>query len=503
MVEQAGKQQHHKGENGRLGFMVQVGLLAGPFLTMVDSSIVNVALPDISDTLHSSTATVQWVASAYLLVLAMALTGTAYLAKRFGTKPVYIASLVGFTVTSGLCAITPSIGLLIGARIVQGLFAGPLVPLAMNMLFGKGDTQKQISAAAGMILFLAPAVGPSLGGVLIHWAGWHLIFLVNVPVGIFAVFGASRIPLTIAPGKVGHAHFDVPGLIMLALGLAGLTYGTTNGPQVGWFSSSAWPYWAIGVVLLITYVAWALRRKHPIVDIGLARRPQEGLGLALTALVAIVTFAVILLAPIFMQEIQGKSALVAGLALLPQGLITGIGTVLGNKLPARWGVRWTAMIGMLILTLSTVGLVAVKATSSIWLVAIILVGRGFAIGLVIQPLLNRLLQSLPANKVPDGSTFFNVVQRIGGTLGIALVITFFQEREHLHVATLLRHLGLPLNTSASGAHASLSGLPASVQNGLATAETVGFHDAIWLVVGVSALGFLMTFFLRSDTIRSE
>ncbi|HKI57914.1 MAG TPA: MFS transporter, partial [Trueperaceae bacterium] len=137
--------------------MAMIGILAGPFMTMIDSSIVNIALPDMARELHGSLGNVQWVVSAYLLALAVALTGTAYLAKRFGTHRIYLLSLAGFTVTSALCAFAPSLPLLIGARILQGVFGAPLIPLAMNMLFG-GGVVKQMPAAAGMMLFLAPAI---------------------------------------------------------------------------------------------------------------------------------------------------------------------------------------------------------------------------------------------------------------------------------------------------------------------------------------------------------
>jgi MFS family permease len=166
----------------RLGVLVQTGLLAGPFMSMIDSSVVNVALPDIAKALHSTLATVQWVASAYLLALGMALTGTAYLAKRFGTKQVYLVSLIGFTVSSVLCAVAPSVCTLIAARVVQGVFGAALVPLAMNMLFGKAKAGNQVSAAAGMILFACDRAisrrrSRSLGGLANDFPGqcscWH------------------------------------------------------------------------------------------------------------------------------------------------------------------------------------------------------------------------------------------------------------------------------------------------------------------------------------------
>ncbi|MEJ2667840.1 MAG: DHA2 family efflux MFS transporter permease subunit [Deinococcales bacterium] len=478
-----------------LGVMAMIGILAGPFMTMIDSSIVNIALPDMARELHGSLANVQWVVSAYLLALAVALTGTAYLAKRFGTHRIYLMSLAGFTVTSALCAFAPSLPLLIGARVLQGVFGAPLIPLAMNLLFG-GGAVKQMPAAAGMMLFLAPAIGPTLGGVLVHGAGWPSIFLVNVPVGIIAYLGARRLPEGLSRDAVGPTHFDATGFVLLGAGLALAIYGASQGPQAGWLAASAWPYWAAGLLILAAYLPWALRHQAPIVDLALLRRLQPALALSLSALVAVVTFVMIVLVPVYMQQIQGASALAAGLALLPQGLLTGVGTVLGNSLPGRLGIRLTTFTGMLVLTLSTVAMFLVVATTPAWEIGLLLSGRGFAIGLVIQPLLNDLLGGLPSERVPDATTFFNVVQRVGGTLGIALLATYFQERERVHVVALFHTLGLPAALLRAGNQASLAQLPPALRARLAAAATTGFHDVIVLVTVISALGLLMALLIR-------
>ncbi len=482
--------------DARLGVLAMVGILAGPFMTMIDSSIVNIALPDIAGELQASLGSVQWVVSAYLLALAVALTGTAYLAKRFGTHRIYLLSLAGFTVTSALCAFAPSLPLLIGARILQGVFGAPLIPLAMNLLFG-GGALRQMPAAAGMMLFLAPAIGPTLGGVLVHSAGWPAIFLVNVPVGALAYAGARRLPATLAPAAAGPTHFDAPGFLMLGAGLALAVYGASQGPQAGWLAAASWPFWAVGLAILGAYLPWALGHREPIVDLDLMRQPQPALALTLSALVAVVTFVMIVLIPVYMQEIQGATALTAGLALLPQGLLTGVGTVLGNSLPRRWGVRATTALGMLLLTLSTLAMLLVVAGTPAWLVALLLCGRGFAIGLVIQPLLNDLIGGLPVERVPDGNTFFNVVQRVGGTVGIALLATYLQQRERFHVAQLLHSLGLPADLSGHHGAADLSQLPAAIRPRLAEAATRGFHDVIVLVTLISAAGLVLTLFVRT------
>jgi EmrB/QacA subfamily drug resistance transporter len=464
---------------------------------MLDSNIVTVALPDIALQLHSSLETAQWIVSGYLLALAAVLAASAYLARRFGTGRVYLASLLGFTLASTLCALAPTMGILIAARALQGALGAPLVPLAMGMLLGQGGAARQMSPAAGIVLFLAPAIGPTIGGLLLHLGGWPLIFLINVPLGLLGALSMWRFVRRTPVSHEIRTPFDVVGLLLLSGGLVLVIYGATQGAQFGWTTLSSLPYLVCGLCLLTLYVVWASRHAHPAVDLGVLRHPQPALAVGLSALVAIVLFVMVFLLPVFLESVQGYSPLVAGLALLPQGLVTGAGTVLGMRLAARRGTRMSAVLGMAILTVSTVALFAVQLATPVWITALILSGRGLALGLVIQPLLNTMMGSLPLEQIPDGNTLFNVAQRLGGSIGIPLLATFFAVRERARLHETLEALGLASRAQGLGGGTSMfAHLPASVQAHLAQAAVTGFHDTIWLLVVLSVLGLVLACFLR-------
>ena len=157
-------------------------------MSMIDSNVVNVALPVMMTDFHSPLASAQWVLSGYLLALGAVLVSSAFLSKRFGANRVYLVSILGFTGASGLCALSPNLEFLIFARVLQGALGALLVPLAMDMLLGKGSATRQISPVFGMMLFLAPALGPTLGGALISVAGWPSVFLINIPIGLVSAF---------------------------------------------------------------------------------------------------------------------------------------------------------------------------------------------------------------------------------------------------------------------------------------------------------------------------
>jgi EmrB/QacA subfamily drug resistance transporter len=411
---------------GRPGAVTQYALLAGPLLSMIDSSIVNVAAEPIARELHTSLGTVQWTVSGYLLALGTGLAGTAWLARRYGTRPVYRASLAAFTVASAMCALSPGIAALIGLRVLQGLVAAPLVPLAMSMMLGKSGSARSISPAAGILLFAAPAFGPTVGGALIGAAGWRLIFAVNVPFGLLACWAVKRLPPGVSAARSGErTEFDFFGLVMLAAGVTLVLLGTSQGGADGWSAAACWAPLAAGAALLAVYGQWAAGRPQPALDLSLAREPVGALSMGLCALAAVVTWAAVFLLPVFVQSVQGRSALAAGLALAPQGLITGLSTALGQRVLTRFTVRATVCLGFVVLGVASLGLLLVGAGTALWLISLILAARSASVGLVITPLLAALTGPLPPERMGDASTLFNVVERIAASFGIGLLASLY------------------------------------------------------------------------------
>lgn len=420
-------------EPPRLGPAVQYALLAGPLLSMLDSSIMNVAVEPIARSMHAALGTVQWAVSGYLLALGTGLAATAYLARRYGTLPVYLASLVGFTVASAACALAPDPGWLIGTRAMQGMLAAPLVPLAMSMLLGGSGSARSMSPAAGVMLFAAPALGPTAGGALIGAAGWRAIFAVNVPAGVLAVVSAWRIPANVAPGRSAQSRFDLPGLVLLGAGLCCLLYGVTKLP-----ADHAWPPVAAGAMLLGGYAWLATRPGRPVVlDMALAFRRVPALAMGLCALASVVTWAAVFVLPLFVQSAQGRGALAAGIAMAPQGVITGLSTALGPRL--RLNLRTVVCAGFAVLAAASLLLVVIEASTPLWVIAAILACRSASIGLVINPLLSAITSPLGADQMADASTLFNVWQRVAASFGIGLIAALYAGLARAHGAVIALH----------------------------------------------------------------
>ncbi|MBK4347447.1 DHA2 family efflux MFS transporter permease subunit [Lacisediminihabitans changchengi] len=405
-----------------IGAVARYGLLIGPLLSMIDSSIVNVAVPDIATELTAQLDEVQWVVSGYLLALGVSLALTAYLAKRYGVLRVYTVSMVLFVLASAACAVAPNIEFLIAFRAVQGFVGAPLVPLALSILLGKdGIGGGKVPISAALTLFLAPALGPTLGGLLIGAGGWRWIFIVNVPVGVIGLLLLLRVPTSVGALGSSSARFDPVGFVLLALGLTGALFGATEGTSEGWDSPVSWLPLGLGLALLVGYVFWALRRAHPAVDLQMMRHRNSAIALVLQVFCSVVAFGTVFLLPVFTQSVQGHSAFATGIALLPQGIVMGVATFFGQKLSVRVPLKILVVSGFAILAISSVFLITLEQDTPLWATALILSGRAIAIGLVTAPLLVAMLAPLPEDQLADGNTLFNITQRLGGSIGVSIL----------------------------------------------------------------------------------
>jgi MFS family permease len=335
-----------------------------------------------------------------------------------------------------------------------------------------------IPPVLGMMLFVAPALGPTIGGVFLHYFHWSSVFWINVPIGLLGFLFIWTVPEL--PEEAGDAsvRFDPIGLIMLSGGLTLSVFGSSKGPLYGWTSVHSWPYWVGGTVLLLLYVLWASKKKNPAVDLKLLRSGYTALSIVLCALTSVIMFSIIVIIPLFMENVQGKTPLIAGLTIFPQAIITGIGTVVGGKFSKRYGIRTSAVVGLTFLTIGSALLFLINEDTASWLIAILLLFRGLGIGLVIQQLLTAILMGLDAKDNTDATTLFNISERIGGAAGVALIITYLQTR---------------LQIRADQAKGAGGNIQEAVKHSLVS----GFHDTFFLLTIVSFVGLLTaTVFLR-------
>src|SRR5574340_1170143 len=296
-------------------------VVLGAIMSILDVTVVSVALPTFQAEFDTNYATVAWTMTGYTLALATVIPLTGWAADRFGTKRLYMSALVLFVAGSVLCSMAWDIGPLIAFRVLQGLGGGMLMPLGMTLMTRAAgpDRVGRLMAVLGIPMLLGPICGPILGGWLIETASWHWIFLINLPIGIVALIAAFVLLPTDSPSP--SESFDFVGMLLLSPGLALFLFGVSSIPEVGTLSSARVIIPAIvGLALIVVFVFHALRAVHPLIDLYLFRNRQLTIAVVTMAIFAVAFFGAGLLFPSYFLQVRGETTLAAGVLLAPQGI---------------------------------------------------------------------------------------------------------------------------------------------------------------------------------------
>jgi EmrB/QacA subfamily drug resistance transporter len=392
-------------------------------MTVIDMTIVNVALGRLSQDFHAPVASIQWVTTGYTLALATVIPITAWAVGRFGTKRAYMVSIGMFMLGSALAGLAWDTGSLIGFRALQGLGGGMITPVGMTIIIRAADPDRMGRAMSllGLPVLVGPLAGPILGGWLVDNASWRWIFFINIPIGALVLVLAASIFPRDTP-RPGH-HLDVPGLLMLSPGLATMIYGlATGGARSDFGSTEVLVSTGLGAVLVTAFVARALTARHPLIDLRLFRQRPFATAAGTLTLFTCAYFGSMLLLPLYYQLVRGQSATGSGLLGIPQALATGItmqiaGRMIDKVAPAK---LVSAGIG-----LASAGFLAfttqIRADTPYWVLMGALSVTGVGVGMTIMPAMTAATRGVSHEQVPVASTALNIVQQMSAAIGTALV----------------------------------------------------------------------------------
>jgi EmrB/QacA subfamily drug resistance transporter len=409
-------------------------VILGMIMSILDTTIVNVALRTLGHDLHSSIAQIQWVVTGYLLSLAAVIPVTGWAARRFGAKRVYMTSLVLFTAGSALCAVADSTTALVLFRVLQGVGGGMIMPVG-QLIMAQVAGPKRMGRVMGIVsmpAMLAPILGPVVGGAILENLHWSWIFLVNVPIGAIALALAWRMLPKTDSGAAGR--LDVVGLGLLSGGSTAVVYGLSElatHPSVT-APTVLWPTVA-GLALCAVFCWHALRIERPLLDIRLyANRVFAAASLTTFALGASL-FGAMILVPLYYQEVRHESVIVTGLLVGPQGLGMLLVMPLVGRLTERFGGGRISIVGVVILCVGTVPLAFVGASTSIVQISLVLLLRGVGIGFAFVPAMSAAFAAMRPEQLSDATPQLNVLQRVGGAIGVAVLAVVLQRGElHAH-----------------------------------------------------------------------
>jgi EmrB/QacA subfamily drug resistance transporter len=409
-----------------------VVLLTGAIPSLLDTSIVNVAVDTIGRDLHTTVPVIQWVITGYLLSFAMVIPLSGWALARFGGRAVWMSSLALFLAGSVACGAAWNIGSLIAFRVVQGIGGGMLTPLITTLLVqaaGSGQMGR-LMAAVSLPIVVVPIFGPVVAGLIISNISWRWIFYVNVPMCLAGLALAWRhLPASRPPGAA--SRLDLAGLALLPPALVALLYGLAEVSTDGGFGhGEVITALGIGVMLLAAYCVHALRTSAPpMVDLRLFRARTFTGATAMLFLAGLSIYGAMLLLPLYFQQVRGDSALTAGLLMVPQGLGSIAPRTLAGKLTDRIGPRPVVLAGISLAAIGTVPFALAGLHTNYWLLGAALVVRGAGLGLATIAVMAGAFQGLSRERVPHASSATRIVQFVGGSFGAAVLVAVILDRQ--------------------------------------------------------------------------
>jgi DHA2 family multidrug resistance protein len=491
-------------------------VMTGTIMAVLDSSIVNVALPDMSGSLGATIEQITWVVTGYILANVIIMPIIALLAARFGRKRVYMLSVLAFTGASMACGAARNLPLIVVFRIIQGLGGGVLITVSQAILRETFPAEEQGMAMGvyGMGVVLAPAIGPTLGGWLTDQYSWPWIFYVNVPIGIINLLLVSRFIhdppyLLREKGKI-----DWSGLALMTIGLGALQLMLEQGEREDWFASSF--IVALGVISaagLIFFIWRELATDRPAVDLRILRNSSFASATAIGGVLGMGLYGSLFLLPLFLQNLLGYSAMLSGLALMPRSLAMAVVMPIGGRFYNKLGPRFLVGLGLVVSAYSFWALGQLTTDMGFWDIFFPQMWQGVGFSLIFVALSTAALATIPRPRMTAATGLYNVVRQVFGSVGIAVAATQLTTHTVVYRAELLTHMGTTqLNaahqfiemTAAAMRHRGLDAL-AATQRALAIldlrvtrqAATLAYNHVFLLVTALFAISVPLVFLLRS------
>jgi EmrB/QacA subfamily drug resistance transporter len=491
-------------------------VILGVFMSILDQTIVNIAIPRLQTAFGADIHSVQWVLTAYILTQGVVTPTAAYFSDTFGIKRFYIFCLAAFTICSALCGLAWSLPVLILFRVLQGAGGAALFPMSITLLFREFPPHERGVAMGffGVPALLAPALGPTLGGYIVTFAGWQPIFYINVPIGIVAIILAMVLLREYRPE--GRTRFDFIGFFFAAIGLATMLYALSDASTDGWTSGTVLGFLLVGLIFLALFVTTEIiianRGGQPLLDLRLFANGPFRTAIIASVFVIFCLFSGLFLFTIYLQTIRGLSAFQTGLLLLPQALASMVSVIVGGRLVDRIGVRAVMIPGLLILAFATWQLTFLTTSSPYSWIQLIFILRGLALGLTIQPLTVAMMAEVRSRQLAQASSLNTVGRAVSSSLGIAVIATLVQTQTQVHFGHLAEQVTassrigqlLPQLQAYFVAHgASMQAARTAalqVIAGLLQSQSfvLALHDAFVLTIFVIVLAIIATLFVRGS-----
>ncbi|HEX6550231.1 MAG TPA: DHA2 family efflux MFS transporter permease subunit [Gammaproteobacteria bacterium] len=483
--------------------LITFAVMLGTFMQVLDTTIANVALPNMQGTLNASQDQIAWVLTSYIVGSAIMTPPTGWLAGRFGRKRIYLISMIGFVAASFLCGTATTLTEMVILRALQGLFGAAMVPISQAILLDSYPREKHAMAMAifGIGVILGPIIGPVLGAYLTEYYSWRWVFFINIPVGVLAVIMTTAYVHETVINKI--RGFDAWGFLFMSVAIGALQMMLDRGERQDWFSSAEIII-EFGLVLigLWLFFVHAWRREHPYIDLTLFRDRNYVLSNLLGFILFLCMYAIMSLIPPMVQNLLDYPVIVAGLVLMPRGVGTLISMMVLGRLSNRIKPRFAMTSGLLILAFSLYEMCHFDTQIDTWAITWTSFVQGIGIGLVMVPMFAAAFATLPAEQRTEGTGVFNLIRNIGGSFGISIVFTLLSRNTQINHQILGAHINPyspAMHLSPLSASMNLHNLhDLTLMNGLVTrqATMIGFNNDFKLMMIISLAAIPLVLLMR-------
>ena len=489
-------------------WIIMGAVMLGTLMQMIDTSIVNVAIPTMMGNLGATLDEIAWVSTGYMLAIIIMLPLTAWLSSVFGRRKYLAGSMAIFTIASLLCGLSQSIGFLVFSRILQGIGGAALVSTAQATMMEIFPPEQlaMVQSIYGLGVIVGPALGPTLGGWIVDNSNWHWIFYINLPIGIVATLFTWAFMHDSGYARKIQGKIDLIGIALMAIGLGSLQLLLENGQKDGWFDSNYISGLAVCAVLALGAFVWReLTIEHPVVNLRVLRHRGFAMGVIFGTMLGFALFGGMFILPVYLQQMQHYTALQTGLLMFPSAIATALIMPFTGRLLKIVSPRWLIACGVIGMTASMLMLCTLTADTGVNVLFWALIVRGIAMAGIWVPLTLATLAVLQGPEIADGSSLYNLTRQLGGSVGIAAMTTFLARRITFHRAVLIDHLtvyqvathqrlaGMQAMFMSKGASA-----PAAAKQAMALLEytvrgqaSILAYEDIFLVMGLIFLSTLV------------
>lgn len=461
-------------------------LFVGAFVSFLNNSLLNVALPSIMEDLNiKNYSTVQWLATGYMLISGVLIPATAFLITRFTNRNLFITSTAIFTLGTLMAAFAPNFGVLLAGRMVQAAGSSVMGPLLMNVMLVSFPREKRGTAMGvfGLVMITAPAIGPTLSGYIVEYYHWRLLFEMILPLAIISLILAIwKLDNVMEVNK--NASIDYLSVILSTFGFGGLLYGFSAASTDGWNDSIVLATLLVGGISLIIFIIRQLKMEQPLLDLRVYKYPMFALASVIAIVNSVAMFSGMILTPAYVQNVRGISPLDSGLMMLPGAIVMGIMSPITGKLFDKYGPRILGVIGLTLTAISTYLLSELKIDSTYTYIISIYTLRMFGMSMVMMPIMTNGLNQLPNRLNPHGTAVNNTAQQVSGSIGTAILVSVMNNRAQSEGEKLFSSVDPTTLTESSTA---LLGKQALL---------VGIQHAFFIAFIINIIVLVLSFFVK-------